>query len=122
MDYISFIKDHQGLRDRVNAHEHITFLTYWLSEYIFYARSVQVANKYVCLVTQFHEWRNICLIRLIICGMYESLELASQDLREMVNPYSLLIGGPIRLLQLWLSATFKASLKTRVYPSSGVEV
>ncbi|KAI5391254.1 hypothetical protein KIW84_076195 [Lathyrus oleraceus] len=70
MTYISIIKDHQVLTDRVDSHEHITFLTYWLSEYIFYARPVQVANKHVCLVTQLPEWRNICLIR---CKMFTSI-------------------------------------------------
>lgn len=87
--YSSFIKDHQASTDRVDAYEHIDFLTYWLSMYFLCARSAQMAKKYVPLATQLHEGRKVCLNRLILCGMYESLGLVSQDLKKMANPDSL---------------------------------
>ncbi|KAI5394186.1 hypothetical protein KIW84_061037 [Lathyrus oleraceus] len=85
--------------------------------YVFYAQSVQVAKKYVPLATQLHKGRKICLNRLILFGLYESIGLSCEDLKSMGNPYSLQIGGPIWLIELWLNVTFEPSLKTKVPPS-----
>lgn len=98
-------------------------MTYWLSRYVFCTRSFQLAKKYVPLATQLYEGRKICLSRLILFCLYESLGLAYEDLKNMENFDILHIGGPIWLLQLWLNATFEPSLKTRVphNPEVGVE-
>lgn len=55
-------------------------------------------------------------------GLYESLGLAVVHMTRKENPDILEIGGPIWLLQLWLNATFKPSLKTRVPPNPLVGV
>lgn len=81
-----------------------------------------MAKKIVPLSTQLYEGRKIFLSRLIIYGLYKSLGLASQDIRKIINPESLQVGGHIWLLQLWLNAMFKPSLKTRIRPSSEVGV
>lgn len=59
---------------------------------------------------------------LILSGLYESLGLAREYLKEGDNPNNLQIGGPIWILPLWLNATFKPSLKTRVPPNLEVGV
>lgn len=76
-----------------------------------------------CRLRNSNPWgTKICLIRLLLCGLYESLGLASQDLKQNTNLESLQVGGLIWILQLWLNATFKPSLKTRIPPNSEVEV
>lgn len=116
------MEEYRGSKDRVNYQKHIAFLNYWISRYFFYTRSVHVAKKYVPLSTQLHEGRKIFLSKFILFGLYESLGLACEYLKERENPVSLQIGGPIRLLQLWLNATLQPSLKTRVPPNPEVEV
>lgn len=51
--------------------------------------------KYVPLATQLHEEIKICLNMLIHCGLYESLGLVSQYLKNRTNHDILQIGGPI---------------------------
>lgn len=58
--------------------------------------SIYSGGKEVCpLATQLHDGRKIDLNGSIICGMYQSLGLASQDLKNKMNLDSLQIGGPI---------------------------
>ncbi|KAI5404091.1 hypothetical protein KIW84_051290 [Lathyrus oleraceus] len=79
-----------------------------------------VAKQFAPLASKLHEGRKICLSRLILCGLYESLGLTSQDLNKRINPESLQVGVPIRLLQLWLNSIFEPSLKNRIPPNSEV--
>lgn len=79
-----------------------------------------MAKQFAPLASQLHEGRKICLSRLILYGLYESLGLTSQDLNKRINPESLQVGVPIRLLQLWLNSIFEPSLKNRIPPNSEV--
>lgn len=96
----------------MSATEHTTFLTYWLSPYVFFSSSLQVAKKFIPLATKLHERKNVCLNKLVLCSLYESLAIASRDLKAQVCPKEIfLILGPIWLLELCLNATFEPSLK-----------
>lgn len=57
--YNSFIEYHRKATHDISMHEHITFLTYWLSRYVFCARSVQVAKKYMPIATQLWLWMSL---------------------------------------------------------------
>lgn len=49
--YNSFIEDHRKAAHDVSTNEHIIFLSYLLSRYVLFARSTQVAKKYIPLTT-----------------------------------------------------------------------
>lgn len=50
----AYIKDHHDQIEEVYDYEHISFLTLWLSHFIFYSSSLQVAKKFVPLATQLY--------------------------------------------------------------------
>jgi len=108
--YGNFIKDqHITTITDVTNKEHVAFLTYWLSMYIFCSRSIQVPKKFK-LAIQLHEGREICLSKLILGSLYENLNQAITSIKEYQSGSSLIIPGPIWLFQLWLLATFRTQL------------
>lgn len=115
--YSTYLKEYYASTENVSDQEHIAFLAYWPSRYVFFSRSLQVAKKIIPLATKLHEMRDVCLIKLILCGLYKSLGFASRDLKERENPESFLVSNPIWILQLWLNATFNPSLKTIIPPN-----
>lgn len=89
----------------------VVFLTLWLSYYVFYSGSLQIATKYVPLAIQFHEGRNISLANLLLANLNQSLGNTSYKLKHLPETNnSFLIPGPLWLLQLSLSATFEPKL------------
>jgi len=81
--YGIFIKEHHNTESaEVTDEEHVAFLTYWLSMYIFCTRSIQVAKGYKTLAIQLHEGRNVCLSKLISGSLYESLNQAVISIKE----------------------------------------
>ncbi|KAI5442096.1 hypothetical protein KIW84_011242 [Lathyrus oleraceus] len=101
-----FITDHSDSIRDVDAYEHIMFLTYWLNLYVFFPRGDQILKMFVPLATQLHEHHMIFISKLILCGLYESLGTSSSNIIDRSYLNSLLIGGLVWLLQLWLNATF----------------
>lgn len=97
--YNTYIKENYASTENVGTQENTTFLTYWLSCYVFCSSSLQVAKKFVPLATQVHERRDVCLSKLILCGLYGSLGISSHNLKERENPESLLVFGHVWLLQ-----------------------
>ena len=76
--YGNFIIDHRVTTSvEVSDKEHIAFLTYWLSMYIFCSRSIQVSKGFKTLAIQLHEGRDICLSKLILGSLYENLNQTS---------------------------------------------
>jgi len=109
--YGNFIKDqHNTTSTNVTDKEHIAFLTYWLSMYIFCSRSIQFPKKFKTLAIQLHEGREICLSKLILGSLYENLNQAITSIKEYQLGSRLIIPGPIWLFQLWLLATFRTQL------------
>lgn len=101
--------------EEVSDSEHISFLTLWISHFILCSSSLQLTKKFITLATQIHKGRNACLIKVILGSLYDSLGLASLELKSITNSKeTLLIFGHIWLLQLWLSATFEPSLKVTI--------
>lgn len=93
--------------------EHIDFLALWLSHSVFCSKSLQVSKKYLTLANQLHVGHDICLSEMILASLYESLSDGVAQLKNLGDKGNLLLSGPFWLLQLWLNATFKASLRTR---------
>jgi hypothetical protein len=73
--------------------EHIAFLTYWLSMFIFCSRSIQIPKN--TLAIQLDEGRDICLGKLILGSLYENLNQAVASIKEYQAGCSLIIPGPI---------------------------
>ena len=94
--YGNFILDHHvPSNTKVSDIEHIAFLTYWLSMYIFCSRSIQIPKKITTLAIQLHEGRDIYLGKLILGSLYENLNQALTSIKEFQSGGSLIIPGPI---------------------------
>ncbi|WJX53648.1 hypothetical protein P8452_39620 [Trifolium repens] len=91
--------------------EHVTFLTLWLSHYIFCSKSLQVAKHFIPMAIQLHEGRQFGLGRLILGCLFASMQLASENLKKTGDGSTFLAAGPFWLLQLWLNATFEKELE-----------
>lgn len=68
---LNYIEDHHN-KDFVEVYdeEHITFLTLWLSYYVFCSGSLQIAKSYISLAIQIHEGRHILLGKLMLAFLY----------------------------------------------------
>ncbi|MCH79637.1 hypothetical protein A2U01_0000390 [Trifolium medium] len=90
--------------------EHIAFLTLWLSHYVFYSKSLQIAKMLIPMATQIHEGRQFRLGKLILASLYDSIGEACDDLKRSKDRSPFLVAGPKWLLQLRLSAIFEKEM------------
>src|ERR1044072_205201 len=112
--FSAFIDEHMG-EDDVTDWEHITFLTCWLTFFVFCSGSVQVAVRFITLAIKLHKQEDICLSKLILASLYESLNIARVEIQMGFIPTEkLLVSGPMWLLQFWLNATFEPKMKLGV--------
>ncbi|XP_050874871.1 uncharacterized protein LOC127078459 [Lathyrus oleraceus] len=93
--------------------EHIAFLTLWLTKYVFFSRSLQVAKRFITMANQFHAGTKLCLSEMILANLYESLSESVKFLKTIKDRGKINLSGPFWLLQLWLNATFEASLPVK---------
>jgi hypothetical protein len=127
--YGNFIIDHHDTSTaEVSDTEHIAFLTYWLSRFIFCSRSIQIPKRLTTLAIHLHEGKDIYLGKLIIGSLFENLNQAVVSIKEYPSRGSLIIPGPIWLFQLWLLATFRTKLVvalptrlSKAYEDSSIE-
>ncbi|XP_050890475.1 uncharacterized protein LOC127095892 [Lathyrus oleraceus] len=90
--------------------EHIAFLTLWLSKNVFCSRSLQVAKRFITMANQLHAGTKLCLSEMILANLYESLSESVNLLKTIKDQGKINLSGPFWILQLWLNATFEASL------------
>ncbi|XP_050916133.1 uncharacterized protein LOC127131246 [Lathyrus oleraceus] len=95
---------------KVSDVEHIAFLTLWLTKYMFFSRSLQVAKRFITMANQLHVGTKLCLSEMILANPYESLSESVNILKTIKDQGKINLSGPFWLLQLWLNATFEASL------------
>lgn len=97
--YKNFIIDnHKKINAKVFDYEHIAFLAFWLSYYVFCSSSLHVAKKFIPLAIQLHKGRKISLSKLLLANLYQSLREASYKLKHLpVTKKSFVVSGP-----LWL--------------------
>ena len=76
----NFKEENMGTEAEVSDHEHIAFLTYWLTFFIFCSSSIQVAVRFSNIAIQLHRKEDIGLGKLILASLYESLNVASFDI------------------------------------------
>jgi len=82
----NYITDHHNTKtENVSDGEHIAFLTLLLSMYVFCTRSIQVAKHYRTLAYQLHEGKQICLSKLLLGCLYDSLNEGVTNIREQVD-------------------------------------
>jgi hypothetical protein len=105
--FLKFIVENMGKDAEVSHEEHVAFLTLWLSHFVFYSKSLQVAKMFIPMAIQIHEGQNFALGRLILASLYESIGNAVDDIKASKDGAPFLISGPLWLLQLWLNATFE---------------
>jgi hypothetical protein len=108
----NYIEDHHDQDSaEVSDEEHITFLTLWLSYYVFYLGSLQIAKSYISLAIQIHEGRQVSLGKLLLASLYHSLGLETLKLKLLHSiSKALNMSGLMWLLQHWLNATFENQL------------
>lgn len=109
--HITYYHD-KDIEDVSNV-EHIAFLALWLSHSIFCSKSLQVTKKYLTLANQLHARHDIFLSKMILESLYESLSDGVAQLNNLGDKGNLLLSGPFWLLQLWINATFEASLPNK---------
>lgn len=80
--YSTFIGDRRGSGGIVDACEHIAVLTYWLCCYVFCPRGIKISKMYIYMATLLHEGVNVCLNKLILESLYESMGHAYEDFGE----------------------------------------
>lgn len=93
--------------------EHIAFLILWLTKYVFCSRSLQVAKRFITMANQLHVGTKLCLSEMILANLYESLSESVNLLKTIKDQCKINLSGPFWLLQLWLNATFEASLPVK---------
>lgn len=108
----NFIIDHHNKQnEEVSDQEDIYFLTLWLSYYVYYSGSLQIAKKCIPLTIQLHEGRKISLAKMLLANLYQSLGNASYKLKHLPETNkSYPVSGSLWLLQLWLNAIFEPKL------------
>ncbi|XP_058787635.1 uncharacterized protein LOC131661987 [Vicia villosa] len=107
-----YMQDHYDKStEEVSDEEHVAFLTYWLSYYLFCPGSVQIAKAYIPLAIQIHEGRKVSLGKLLLAYLYHTLGIASLRIKRLhETPKQLSLSGPYWLLQHWLNATFESHI------------
>ncbi|WJX66946.1 hypothetical protein P8452_51451 [Trifolium repens] len=112
LSYSKYIETFHDLSSvEVSHEEHIAFLTYWLSHFVFCTGSLQVVKRLVPLAIMLHQGQDVALGRLILACLYDSLGQANDMLKKVEKGSPLTFSGPIWLLQLWLNATFESNFK-----------
>lgn len=107
-NYITYY--HKKDTKEVSNAYHIAFLTLWLSRCVFCLKSLQVEKKYLPMANELHAGHKLCLSQMILGFLYESLGEGVDTLKRFQPGLNLLLSGIYWLLQLWLNATFEASL------------
>ncbi|XP_057448031.1 uncharacterized protein LOC130739675 [Lotus japonicus] len=113
-----FIKDHYVENDEVSDAEHVAFLLYWLSAYVFCTKSLRTPAKLLPLANLLHEGRQLAMARLVLGNLYQIMNEAVEDVRS-TKTISLNAAGPLWLFQLWLNAVFESLLPVRDNPPTG---
>ncbi|XP_057457307.1 uncharacterized protein LOC130748161 isoform X2 [Lotus japonicus] len=113
--FSKFIKDHYVENGEVSDAEHVAFLLYWLSAYVFCTKSLRIPAKLLPLANLLHEGRIIAMARLVLGNLYQMINEAIADIRDP-KVASLNAAGPFWLLQLWMNAVFEPSLPAKNPP------
>ncbi|XP_027346509.1 uncharacterized protein LOC113858193 [Abrus precatorius] len=120
LSYQLFITLNMNRDGPVTDEEHVVFMMFWLSAYVFCSRSLQVPKTLLTLAQLLHEESSICLGKLILGNLYENLNEAVASFRS--NDFPSVISGPFWLLQLWLNAIFEEKLQSSEPPNTSREI
>lgn len=64
---------------------HIAFLAFYLSQYVFCNRSLQVPRSFVIMAIQLHEGHSFCLSKLLLGNLYDSMRTGCQNMKTMAD-------------------------------------
>jgi len=79
---------------KVSDTKHIAFLAFWLSQYVFGARSLQIPRSSVIMAIQLHEVHSFCLSKLLLGNIYDSMRTRCQTMRTITDKKTLNLAGP----------------------------
>lgn len=105
-DTIDFDDNHVGLMNYIGDHyvdgnpevtikENIAFLALWLTRCVLYCKSLKVVKRYLTLVNQLHEGRNVNFSQLILGSLYTAQGEATKALRNINPQDKFLLAGPL---------------------------
>lgn len=81
LTYSNFIS-HQSKSTDLSDEEHVAFLYYWLSHYFFCTKSLQVTKGYFNLACLLHKGYLVCLSKLFLVSLYDSMGQVATALRS----------------------------------------
>jgi hypothetical protein len=109
--FSKYIAENLGKEEEeVSYEEHVSFLTLWLSHFVFCSKSLQVARMFIPMARQIHEGRLFSLGRLLLATLYEAMGNASDAIKASKDRSKFSVARPMWLLQLWLNVTFETEL------------
>lgn len=103
-NFTNFISVHNLECGHVSDQEHVAFLLFGLSTHVFWTKSLKVSIKLLPLATLIHEGTPICLGKMVLAKLYESLSEAVKTLRASQLEGAFSVSGPMWVLQFWLVA------------------
>lgn len=90
-------------KDEVSDVDHVAFLLYWLSLHVACCRSKKVIKAYLALIMALHLEIEVAIGPFVLSHIFRGMD----DLVLLKDDeHSRNARGPIRMLQLWLTAYF----------------
>ncbi|GAU40775.1 hypothetical protein TSUD_26550 [Trifolium subterraneum] len=108
--YTKYIEEQNKLKGEVSDEEDVAFLVLWLTQHVFYTRSLQVAKMFLPMAIQLHEGQQFGFGKLILGCLYENMHNVYENIKKTGDGSIFLGSGPFWLLQLWLNATFRVEM------------
>ena len=83
MTYKAFLERNMGLEGSpVSNKEHVAFLLFWFSKYVFCRKGLQVPNMYIPVAIALHKKQKFALGPCILAALYEGLDEAYWKLKN----------------------------------------
>lgn len=91
-------------------HEHVTFLSLWLSRFVFPSLPEESIGKHVFpIATHLSQGTRVALAPAVLAGLYKDLTFLKQQTLCCIEEIS--VAGPFQLLQLWALERFQNILQ-----------
>ncbi|XP_059664170.1 uncharacterized protein LOC132309936 [Cornus florida] len=85
--------------------EHVAFLSLWLSRYVFPSLPEETIGKHVFpIAAQLSQGVQLALAPAVLASLYQNLTMLKE--KAMVSAESIIVSGPLPLLQLWAFERF----------------
>jgi len=82
MTYNTWLSRNNKETGEVSNEEHIAFLMYWLSTYVFCSKSLQIPRATLTLAQLINEGERVCLSKILLGSLYKNLSETVDSLRS----------------------------------------